>query len=205
MGAAGKLSAPRIVGLTGNIACGKSTVLGRLAALGAGTIDADVTTRALQRRGAPAYAAMVAALGREILQPDGEIDRRALGNRVFAHPDELRRLENLVRPLVREAIMAQIATRPERIIVVDAIGLLEGPLADACRQIWVVTCPAEQQVARLVAGRGLTEAEAWLRVRAQRPQAEKVARADVIFDNSTSREALLAQVDRAWAGFEEAA
>ena len=72
--------------------------------------------------------------------------------------------------------------------MIDAIGLLEGPLVDLCRHIWVVTAPPEQQVARLVATRGLTEDEAWLRVRAQRPQAEKVARADCVFDNSGSRD-----------------
>src|SRR5437762_8587976 len=90
-----------IVGLTGNIACGKSTVLRRLAKLGAGVIDADVVTRELQRRGAPAYAPVVAAFGPAILQPDGELDRRALGNQVFADPAALRRLEGIVRPLVR--------------------------------------------------------------------------------------------------------
>jgi dephospho-CoA kinase len=196
-----------IIGLTGNIACGKSTVLERLTELGAGVIDADVVTRDLQRKGAPAYAPVVAAFGPEIVQPDGEIDRRALGNRVFADPAALRRLEGLVRPLVRDEIVRRLAAMPQRVIVIDAIGLLESPLVALCRRIWVVTAPPEQQVARLVATRGYSEAEAWLRVRAQRPQAEKVARADLVFDNSGSREALLAQVDRAWraieAGMEE--
>ncbi len=191
---------PLIIGLTGNIACGKSTVLTRLAALGAGVIDADVVTRDLQRRGAPAYAPIVAAFGPGILLADGEIDRRALGNQVFADAAALRRLEGLVRPAVRDEILRRIATLPQPVIVIDAIGLLDGPLVDACRQIWVVTAPPQQQVTRLIATRGLSEAEAWLRVRAQRPQAEKVARADVIFDNSGSPEALLPQVDRAWAG-----
>ena len=201
MGETSELAPPDsgfVVGLTGNIACGKSTVLRRLAEHGAGTIDADEVTRELQRRGAPAYDRMVAAFGPGILAPDGEIDRRALGNRVFADPAALRRLEDLVRPLVRDEIARRIAAAPEPIVVVDAIGLLDGPLADACRRIWVVTAPPEQQVARLVATRGLTEDEAWLRVRAQQPQAAKVARADRVFDNSGSRDSLLAQVDAAW-------
>ncbi|MGI8588520.1 MAG: dephospho-CoA kinase [Chloroflexia bacterium] len=199
MGDAGELGGKFILGLTGNIACGKSTVLRRLDELGAGTIDADAVTRELQRKGGPAYAAMVAAFGTDILRPDGEIDRRALGNRVFADPDELRRLEGLVRPLVREEIARRIAAMPQRVVVVDAIGLLDGPLADECRRIWVVTCRPEQQVARLVATRGLTEAEAWLRVRAQGPQAEKIARADLVLDNSGSRSTFLSQVDAGWA------
>ncbi len=194
-GAPGKL----LIGLTGNIACGKSTVLARLAALGAGVIDADVVTRDLQRQGAPAYAPMVEAFGPGIVQPDGEIDRRALGNQVFADPAALARLEAIVRPLVRDEIARRLIAAPQRVVVIDAIGLLESPLAAMCDRIWVVTAPPEQQVARLVATRGLSEDEAWLRVRAQRPQAEKVARADRVFDNSGSRAALLAQVDAAWA------
>ncbi|HMA37550.1 MAG TPA: dephospho-CoA kinase [Chloroflexia bacterium] len=198
MGTTGQLGDTFIIGLTGNIACGKSTVLTHLAGRGAGVIDADQVTRDLQRQGAPAYGPIVAAFGPAILQPDGEIDRKALGNRVFADPAELRRLEALVLPFVRDEILRQVAARPEPVVVIDAIGLLTSPLVDVCRRIWVVTCPPEQQVARLVATRGLTADEAWLRVRAQRPQAEKVARADRVFDNSGDRAALLAQVDRAW-------
>src|SRR5262249_39788910 len=93
----------------------------------------------------------------------------------------------------------RLATMPERVIVIDAIGLLESPLVAYCRRVWVVTAPPEQQVTRLVATRGYTADEAWLRVRAQRPQAEKVARADLVFDNSGTREELLAQVEDAWA------
>jgi dephospho-CoA kinase len=198
MGEISELAGRVIIGLTGNIACGKSTVLARLAALGAGVLDADAVTRQLQQRGAPAYTRMVAAFGPGILQPDGEIDRKALGNRVFADPAERVRLEELVRPLVRDEMLRQAAALPQRIIVLDAIGLLDGPLADWCRHIWVVTCPPEQQVARLVASRGFTEAEAWLRVRAQGPQSAKVARATRVFDNSGSLAYLLAQVDAAW-------
>jgi dephospho-CoA kinase len=199
MGTTGQLAGKLVIGLTGGIACGKSTALARLAELGAGVIDADVVTRELQQRGAPAYEVMVAAFGPGILQADGEVDRKALGNRVFARPDELRRLEGLVRPLVRDEILRRAPALPQPVIVIDAIGLLDGPLVDLCRQVWVVTCAPEQQVVRLVGARGLTEDEAWLRVRAQAPQAERVARADVVLDNSGPREALIAQVDRAWA------
>ncbi len=188
-----------VVGLTGNIACGKSTVLARLAGMGAGVIDADRVSRAVQRRGQPGFDATVALFGAEVVGPDGELDRRAIGNRVFADPVALARLEAAIHPLVRAAIAHQLTTMPQPVIVLDAIKLLESPLVAYCREIWVVTCPPEQQVARLVANRGLTEAEAWLRVQAQPPQAEKVARATVVLDNSGSLEQTMQQVDAAWA------
>ncbi len=199
MGTISELGDRLVIGLTGNIACGKSTVLAHLAARGAGVLDADRVTRQLQQRDAPAYVRMVAAFGPAILQADGEIDRKALGNRVFADPAALRQLEDLVRPLVRDELLRQAAALPQRRVVLDAIGLLDGPLADWCREIWVVTCPAEQQVARLVATRGFTEAEARLRVQAQGPQAAKVARATRVFSNAGTIADLLAQVDAAWA------
>ncbi len=188
-----------VVGLTGNIACGKSTVLRRLAELGAGVIDADVVTREIQRRGQAGFDATVALFGPEVVGPDGELDRRAIGNRVFADPAALARLEAAIHPLVRAAIARRLAAMPEPVIVIDAIKLLESPLVSYCREIWVVTCTPAQQVARLTASRGLSEAEAWLRVQAQPPQAEKVARASVVLDNSGALEATLRQVDAAWA------
>jgi dephospho-CoA kinase len=190
---------PLVVGLTGNIACGKSTVLRRLAARGAGVIDADAVTRAIQERGQPGFDATVALFGPEVIGPDGELDRRAIGHRVFADPAALARLEAAIHPLVRAAIARQLATMPEPVIVIDAIKLLESPLVSYCREIWVVTCTPDQQVARLVGSRGLSEAEAWLRVQAQPPQAEKVARATVVIDNAGSLDATLRQVDAAWA------
>ena len=188
-----------VVGLTGNIACGKSTVLRRLAELGAGVIDADVVTREIQRRGQAGFDATVALFGPEVVGPDGELDRRAIGNRVFADPAALARLEAAIHPLVRAAIARRLAAMPEPVIVIDAIKLLESPLVSYCREIWVVTCTPAQQVARLTASRGLSEAEAWLRVQAQPPQAEKVARASVVLDNSGALDATLRQVDAAWA------
>jgi dephospho-CoA kinase len=192
-------SSALVIGLTGNIACGKSTVLRRLAALGAGVFEADVVTREIQRRGQPGFDATVALFGPGMIGPDGELDRRAIGNRVFADSAALARLEAAIHPLVRAAIARQLATMPEPVIIIDAIKLLESPLVAYCREIWVVTCTPEQQVARLTASRGLSEAEAWLRVQAQPPQAEKGARATVVIDNSGALPATLAQVDAAWA------
>src|SRR5689334_6327681 len=109
-------SSALVVGLTGNIACGKSTVLARLAELGAGVIDADAVTRAIQQRGQPGFDATVALFGPEMVGPDGELDRRAIGNRVFADPAALARLEAAIHPLVRAEIARRLATMPKPVI-----------------------------------------------------------------------------------------
>ena len=213
-----------LIGLTGNIACGKSSVLAMLAELGARVIDADRVTHALQQPGEPVYGAIVAEFGPGILAaPDGPIDRRALGAIVFADPEALRRLERIVHPAVHariEAWLEQVAHNDERrtindeesspahrssfivhpfkVAVIDAIKLLESGWKPLCDAIWVVTCTPEQQVARLVATRGLSAAEARARIAAQPPQADKVAQADVVIDNSGSLEETRRQVEAAW-------
>jgi dephospho-CoA kinase len=193
---------PYLIGLTGNIACGKSTVLRRLAELGAETIDADHVVHALMEPGQPVWEAVREGFGPGVVTPDGRIDRRALAAIVFSDPAELARLEAMTHPAVRVRIMAQVAEaarRGVRAIVIDAIKLFEGGLADHCDVVWVVTCDPAQQLARLMARNGFDEAEARRRIAAQPPQSEKVARADLVIDNSGTPEATWEQVDRAWA------
>jgi dephospho-CoA kinase len=215
-----------LIGLTGNIACGKSSVLAMLEQLGARVIDADRITHALQQPGEPVYKAIVAEFGAGILAaPGGPIDRRALGALVFADPEALRRLERIVHPAVHtriEAWLEQVAFNDERrtmnddesspahrssfivhpftVAVIDAIKLLESGWKPLCDAIWVVTCAPEQQIERLVATRGLSEVEAQARIAAQPPQADKVAQADVVIDNSGSLEETKRQVEAAWRG-----
>jgi dephospho-CoA kinase len=192
---------PYLIGVTGNIACGKSTVLRRLAELGAETIDADTVVHALQEPGEPVWAAIRDEFGPGVIAADGRLDRRALGAIVFADPARLARLEELTHPAVRVRILAQVeeaARRDVRVVVVDAIKLYEGGLADHCDETWVVTCAPEQQLARLIARNGFGEAEARQRITAQPPQAEKIARADIVIDNSGSLDETRAQVDAAW-------
>ena len=192
---------PYLIGVTGNIACGKSSVLRRLAELGAETIDADQVVHALMEPGQSVWAAVRDGFGPGVIAPDGRIDRRALAGIVFSDPAELQRLEAMTHPAVRVQIMAQVAeaaTRGVRTIVIDAIKLYEGGLADHCDETWVVTCDPAQQLARLMARNGFDEAEARRRIAAQPPQAEKVARADVVIDNSGTPEATRAQVDAVW-------
>jgi dephospho-CoA kinase len=201
-----------LIGLTGGIACGKSTVLAMLAALGARTIDADRVTHRLQQPGTAVYQAIVEAFGPHILSaPGGAIDRRKLGNIVFNDPAALKRLEAIIHPAVRAEIrqfLTEVANaggyatrlRPvERpVVVIDAIKLIESGWADECDQVWVVTCSPEQQIERLMTTRGMSLAEAQARIAAQPPQESRLSRADVIIDNSGSQANTRAQVEAAW-------
>jgi dephospho-CoA kinase len=195
-----------LIGLTGNIACGKSTVLGMLRAHGAATIDADAVTHELQRPGQDVYRAIVAAFGAEILvEPGGPIDRRRLGAIVFADPAELRRLEQIVHPAVHAHLHAWLAERaaaePGSVAVIDAVKLVEAGWKPLCDAVWVVTCTRAQQIERLVATRGMSVAEAERRIDAQPPQEARIAQADLVIDNSGTLAATEAQVDAAWRAF----
>ena len=189
---------PLLIGITGNIGTGKSTVARMLAELGAETIDADKVAHEVMRAGTPTHAAIVETFGPEVLAPDGEIDRKRLGALAFADPDSLARLEAIVHPATLEVIRRRISATSASVVVVEAIKLIEAGLADACGSVWATTCRPEQQVCRIVGGRGLSRAEAEQRVRAQPPQEEKIARADVVVDTSGSLSRTRAQVQAAW-------
>jgi dephospho-CoA kinase len=210
-----------LIGLTGNIACGKSTVLKMLAECGAHVIDADRVVHELQQPGQAVYDEIVAVFGSDILSaPNGPIDRRKLGAIVFTDPTALRRLEQIVHPAVHAHILAwldrvgnreegtgkrsDLDSRPPTpdprplVAVIDAIKLLEAGWKPLCDAIWVVTCTREQQLERLITTRVMSEREALERIDAQPPQGEKVAQADVIIDNSGSLEHTRRQVAVAW-------
>lgn len=187
-----------IIGLTGNIATGKSEVGRMLAELGARVIDADAVAHEVMRRGQPAHEAIVATFGADILRPDGEIDRARLGSIVFADAEALRRLEAIVHPEVIRRVDALIREASEPVVVVEAIKLIEAGMHRHYHALWVVTCPRQQQIARLMRSRGMTEAEAILRVDAQPPQAEKIALADVVIDNSRTLAETRQQVVAEW-------
>lgn len=188
-----------LIGLTGNIATGKSTVGGMLAKLGARVIDADAIAHEVTAKGQPAWFSIVAEFGEGIMRPDGEIDRPRLGALVFADRAALQRLEAIVHPAVLERIAELLAQATEPVVVLDAIKLIESGVADLCDAVWVVTCSPEQQLARLQRTRGMSEAEARQRIVAQPPQAKKIARADVVIDNSDSLAKTRRQVAQAWA------
>uniref|UniRef100_A0A7C5VYX3 Dephospho-CoA kinase n=1 Tax=Thermomicrobium roseum TaxID=500 RepID=A0A7C5VYX3_THERO len=189
---------PYVIGLTGNIACGKSLVLRELAALGAETIDADQVAREVTTPGSPVLAAITETFGQDVLRPDGTLDRRALGAIVFRDPEALRRLEAITHPVIVAEIRRRVAESNRPVVVIDAIKLFESSLASDCDEVWVVTCRPDQQLARLMARDALSEEEALARIRAQPPQEEKIARADHIIDNSGSIEATRQQVQTLW-------
>lgn len=194
-----------VIGLTGNIATGKSLVRRMLEHLGAYTIDADSLAHQTMAPGAPAYKPVVSMFGRWILDADGRIDRSKLGAVVFSHPEALARLEALTHPIVGQAVQMLIRRSKHRVIVVEAIKLLESDLAEVVDAVWVVNTSEEQQIERLVKKRGMSEEEARKRVRVQNPQADKLARADVIIDNSRTPENTWKQVRTAWSRIQGAA
>lgn len=169
---------PLIVGLTGPIGCGKSTIARHLATLGAAVVDADAVARSVTAPGRPAHDAVLARFGAAVAGPDGALDRAALARVVFADPAALRDLEAIVHPAVRPEILAAIerATKDRApALVIEAIKLVEGGLAALCDEVWLVTCSPAVQRARLVA-RGTGEDDAARRIAAQEGLAERLSR-----------------------------
>jgi dephospho-CoA kinase len=190
---------PYVIGLTGNIATGKSVVGSMLARRGAEHIDADKLAHRVMDRGSPAWEKIVATFGLEMLKPNGAIDRRELGAIVFSDPGALARLEAIVHPDVIDTTRQLIAASEAPVVVIEAIKLIEsGMVRQLCDALWVVTAPRAVQIRRLVEQRGLSEAEAILRIDAQPAQALKVTRADVVIDNGDTLENTERQVDQAW-------
>jgi len=187
-----------VIGLTGNIATGKSVVRKMLEHAGAFGIDADALSHRAIQSDAPGFQPVVDTFGKYILKENGEIDRKKLGLIVFSDPTALRTLESIVHPLVRQAVDHLVRKSKHRVIVIEAIKLLESPLRATCDVIWVVTATEETQVARLSKKRGLKPEEARRRMAAQGPQAEKVAAATTVIENSGSIEETWEQVKRAW-------
>ncbi len=188
-----------VIGLTGNIGVGKSTVMALLAELGAVGIDADKVAHQVMDPGQPAYEQIVARFGPQIAPDGGPIDRLRLGQIVFSDPAALADLEAIVHPAVFQAIQRRVAQASAPVVVIEAIKLLEAGLSrQLCDQVWVVTAPRGQQIQRLMRSRNLSEAEAILRIDAQPPQAEKIAQADVVIENDGSLAEVRAQVEWAW-------
>lgn len=188
-----------IVGLTGTIGAGKSTIIRWLADRGACVVDADQLTREVQQPGEEAYAQIVAAFGNDILQPNGEIDRSALGAIVFADAQQLRQLETIVHPAVYARFAERIAACNAPVLVIEAIKLLEtGRLVPYCDEIWVVTIPEDVQLERLQRDRGMSEEEARRRIANQMTQEARVRQATRVIVNDGTREALYAQLEEIW-------
>jgi dephospho-CoA kinase len=187
------------VGLTGGIACGKSTVDAMFGELGAHVIDADAIVHGLLAPGGAAVAPVTVAFGADVGTKDGGIDREALGAIVFADPAARARLERLVHPLVGEEIAARIEslrrTPGGPVVIVDAALLVETGLDHRFDRLVVVACSEQQQLERLVGSRGLAPGEALKRIRTQATSEQKAARAHYRIDNDGTFEETRTQVE----------
>lgn len=191
---AGKL----VIGLTGNIGTGKSVVRRMLEHLGAFGIDADALAHRAIAKGAPGYKKVITQFGQWIVKPDGEIDRKKLGRLVFNDPEALAILEEIVHPLVFQALDYIINRVKHKVIVIEAIKLLESEIKDNCESIWVTTTPADVQLERLVIRRKMGVLDAQQRIDAQPPQREKVQAANVVIKNEGTIEDTWKQVYDNW-------
>jgi dephospho-CoA kinase len=189
-----------VVGLTGGIGSGKSTVSALLAAKGAVVVDADAVVHELQRPGTAVFEAMVDRFGNGIVAADGSLDRSAVADIVFNDPDALADLNGIVHP----AVGAEIVRRMDELSTTDAVVVLDVPLmVESARGypvagLIVVDVDPDVAVRRLVEKRGMREDDARARIARQAKREERRARADVVIENSGSLDDLAAQVDRAW-------
>jgi dephospho-CoA kinase len=187
-----------VIGLTGNIATGKSIVRKMLERLGAFGLDADALSHRAISKDAPGYLPIVNYFGRWIVGPDGQIDRERLGKIVFNDPVALQQLESIVHPLVFQAVDIIIKRATQPVVVVEAVKLLETEMHTQVNSVWAVTSPRDTQIARLVNLRKMGREEAEQRINAQTTQAEKVSQANVIITNNGSFEDTWKQVYEAW-------
>jgi dephospho-CoA kinase len=188
------------VGLTGGIGAGKSEVSRRLAAQGAVIIDADAAARDVVAPGTEGLAEVTGAFGRDLLLPDGGLDRARLGDLVFADPEQRARLNAIIHPKVAER-MAELeqAAGPGAIVVHDVPLITENGLASAYDIVVVVDVPPRTQIDRLVKLRGMTREQAKARIAAQATREQRLAIADMVVDNSSSLTELDRQVGDLWA------
>lgn len=194
---------PYILGLTGNIASGKTSVGLMLLELGAATyVDADMVVHELYLPGQPLATRLAEAFGPQVLAPDGGVDRRILGQIVFGDQEKLRQLEALVHPAVQTALISRLRALPaDAVGVLDAIKLIESGYAPFCQGIWLVVTTPETQMERLMSNRGLSEIEARQRLDAQPPIDPKRALVTEVLENTGSLADLREQVTAAWARF----
>ncbi len=176
-----------VLGLTGGIACGKSTISLTLRALGAVIIDGDVLSRELTAKDGAALPAIRQAFGDGVFHPDGTLNRRALGALVFSDDEARDQLDGIMQPMLRELILQGITSARNAgaaVCVLDMPLLYEKNLDSLCDRIWCAYIPRETQLERLMARDGFTREEAEARLRSQLPADEKAARADVVIDTS---------------------
>jgi dephospho-CoA kinase len=187
-----------VIGLTGNIATGKSVVRKMLEHLGAYGIDADALGHRVMAKGAPGYAGVLEMFGRWVLDEDGNINRSKLAMVVFNDPAALGRLEAIVHPYVQQAIDILVRRSKHSVVVIEAIKLIESGLTESCDTLWVTYAPQELQLARLMGKRNMSDTTARMRIESQPPQEAKIGQANVVIRNDGSFEDTWLQVNDAW-------
>jgi dephospho-CoA kinase len=191
----------RLIGLTGNIASGKSAVADLLEDRGATIIDADVMAREAVMKGSPALTAIIYKWGEGVLDDEGNLDRAALRHKVFADQSDLDALNEIVHPEVqrlRKRAVAAARTRGDQVVVCVIPLLFERHLADEFDTIILVDAPRSVRLERIVRDRGIEEAEGMKMIAAQMPADLKRARADFVIENAGTREELENEVERVW-------
>ena len=192
----------KIIGLTGGIACGKSTVSKALRALGACIIDADALAHELSQPNQALFNAYVQRFGMAIVTAGGTLDRAAIARLIFTDPTMRAEVEQISHPLIRRAVEERLRMaekEQKRAAVLDVPLLFEAGWDALADEVWVVALPPEEQLTRLLArDKTMSEVEARARIAAQMPLAEKCARADVVIDNSGTKEETRDYVGKLW-------
>ncbi|AKE62940.1 Dephospho-CoA kinase [Microcystis aeruginosa NIES-2549] len=188
----------RIIGLTGGIACGKSTVSNYLENIyKIPVLDADIYAREAVEKGSAILERIFVRYGRKVKTEDNSLNRQQLGEIIFNNPEEKIWLESQIHPYVRECFKRHLEQLEAPIVVFSIPLLFEAKLTYLVTEIWVVSCGLEQQIQRLMTRNNLTREQAIARINNQMPLAEKIALADIVLDNSGDLEALYPQIDRA--------
>ena len=193
-----------VIGLTGNIASGKSLVSGILKELGARVIDADIVAREVVAPGTAGWRKIKETFGEGVLNPDLTVNRQILGSKVFNDPQQREKLNAITHPVIVEKIQAEVNTfrrsgpGPDRVLVVDAPLLIETDSDILVDEVWLVVIPEETQIERLIKRDGLTREQALARIRSQMPVSEKKKYAQVIIDNSRDADSTEKTVRKIW-------
>jgi dephospho-CoA kinase len=195
----------KVIGLTGGIGSGKSTVAQFLAELGATIIDADAIGLEVFKPETEAWREVVAAFGKQIINTDGTINRKKLGTIVFANPEARARLNQIMHPRIYEMVKAQLEEYQGRgvsVVVLEAPLLVEAGWTSLVDEVWVTTASEDIVFKRLRERTGLSEAESQARIRAQLPAEKRIREADVVIDTDCDLEGLKAKVKELWQGLQ---
>ena len=193
----------KVIGLAGGIGAGKSEVSRILGEMGAEVLNADLYGHEVYLPGTDGLREVVEAFGEDVLQPNGEVDRRALGGKVFGNPEAMARLNAIAWPRIRQKIEEGIEEQRQRgagVVVLDAAVLIEAGWTDAADEVWVVTAPEDDVIRRIQARNNLTEEQIRARMASQMPSEERVEHADVVVVNDGEIQELQRKIGELWEG-----